>query len=275
MSGGFVKLYGSILDSSVWACDHATRIVWITLLAMAGPDGRVEASVGGLARRAQVTRDEVERALGVLLSPDPDDRSGIADGRRIEAFQGGWLLLNYERYREQRTESQIRTAERVRRWREKNGVTCNDVTPGKTVKRAVRAEAEAEEKGEAEGERAPARKRGSRRSRKAPPDFVGDASDAETEAEARGLGIDVDVELVAFKDHDFDKPKADWHGTWRNWLRREIKFRQRGGTRGRQRPVQATTPELMQLGRRAPVQPSHGADPYGNADIIRAAGGAK
>ena len=35
MSSGYVKIYGSILGSSVWAEAPSTRIVWITMLALA------------------------------------------------------------------------------------------------------------------------------------------------------------------------------------------------------------------------------------------------
>ena len=52
----FVKVHSSILDSSVWLEDDRTRIVWFTLMAMADRDGRVEASVPGLANRARVPR---------------------------------------------------------------------------------------------------------------------------------------------------------------------------------------------------------------------------
>lgn len=135
MSGGFVKLYGSILRSSVWLESKETRLVWVTMLAMADSDGVVEASVGGLAHAARVERDECEAALQVLLSPDPDDRSGVADGRRIEAVRGGWRLINHRAYRELRSPG----AERVAKHRATKALQCNDVTAD------PEAEAEAEQ----------------------------------------------------------------------------------------------------------------------------------
>jgi hypothetical protein len=132
VSGGFVKIYGKILDSSVWSESHATRIVWITMLAMADANGFVEASVGGLARRAQVLRDECEAALKVLQSPDPDDKSGVEEGRRIKPCPRGWLITNHGHYRDLRTNKQVKTAERVRRFRER--VTRNAVTLGNALK---------------------------------------------------------------------------------------------------------------------------------------------
>lgn len=125
--GGYAKIYESILDSSVWSESATTRLVWITMLAMADQDGHVEASVGGLARRANVSRDECEAALAVLSSPDPDDKSGVDDGRRIRKVERGWTITNHRQYREMRTRKQIEGAQRVRKHRAK-GVTCNDVT---------------------------------------------------------------------------------------------------------------------------------------------------
>lgn len=121
MPGGFVKLYGTILDSSVWAEDSDTRIVWVTLLTMADKNGRVDASHGGLARRANVSRDATERAIAILEAPDPDDRSGIEEGRRIRAVQGGWEIINYARYREIQTERQAAEAAKKRKQRARRG----------------------------------------------------------------------------------------------------------------------------------------------------------
>jgi len=117
-SVSFVKIHGEILDSSIWGESHATRIVWITMLAMADADGIVEASTGGLARRAVVSREECEAALAVLLAPDPDSRDGTT-GERLEKVPGGWLILNHAEYRDRRTHAQIQTAARVARHREK------------------------------------------------------------------------------------------------------------------------------------------------------------
>ena len=111
MSGPFVKLYGSILDSSVWSEDPYTRLVWITMLAMADADGFVEAAVPGLARRANVPLEACEAALLRLQAPDPYSKSPEHEGRRIERAERGWNILNYTAYRELRTERQVRNAE--------------------------------------------------------------------------------------------------------------------------------------------------------------------
>lgn len=115
----YVKLFSSILDSSVWSEDAPTRIMWITMLAMADPEGVVLASLDGLAHRARLEPVDAERALTRLEGPDPNTRDGT-DGRRVERIVGGWQIFNYQHYREIRTVTQLRAAARQRRHRAKS-----------------------------------------------------------------------------------------------------------------------------------------------------------
>ena len=96
----YVKLFSSILDSTIWAEGPETRIVWITMLAMADKDGDVRCSPSGLARRANVTPEAAHAAVEQLLAPDADSATHDYEGRRIEAQGGGWHILNYVKYRE-------------------------------------------------------------------------------------------------------------------------------------------------------------------------------
>lgn len=139
----FVKLHGTILDSSIWLDDHPTRLLWITMLVMADERGVVQASVGGLAARARITREECEAALAKFLGPDPDSRDQTS-GERIERVPGGWLILNHANYRDKQTRQQALTAARVARHREKHRrATGNDVAPDNATSPSE-AEAEAE-----------------------------------------------------------------------------------------------------------------------------------
>lgn len=96
---GFTKLFSSIVASSIWCEDDKTRIVWITMLALADRNGIVEAALPGLANAARVSVEECRMAVKKFQQPDPDSRSTALDGRRVEKIEGGWKLLNYERYR--------------------------------------------------------------------------------------------------------------------------------------------------------------------------------
>ncbi len=124
----FVKIHQTILDSSVWLEPHPTRILWITMLAMANEHGIVEASPRGLASRAHVTYEELQEGIECLASPDPDSKSQEHNGCRIEAVPGGWLILNHTEYRDRRTTQQILTAARVRKHKA-NKVKMLPLTP--------------------------------------------------------------------------------------------------------------------------------------------------
>jgi len=156
---GYTKLFNSILASTIWRSDDKTRIVWITLLAMADKDGIAEGSVPGLADLARVSIEDCESALAELMAPDKYSRTTEFEGRRIEPVDGGWLLLNHAKYRAKMSEDDIREKNRQRqaKWRErhKNNAPSNaesqDVTPSNTKSRQSRhTEAEAYTKAEAE-----------------------------------------------------------------------------------------------------------------------------
>lgn len=127
----FTKLFSSITDSSVWQESNETRLVWITMLAMADPVGRIHAAIPGLAHRARVSVKETELAIEVFLSPDPYSRTEDNEGRRIEKIQGGWRLLNYQVYRELR-DDEVRKAqnrEAKERQRQKEKELAESMTP--------------------------------------------------------------------------------------------------------------------------------------------------
>lgn len=146
MSYAFTKLFASITESTVWCEPMPTRIVWITMLAKADRNGRVFASVPGLANLARVTVEEAEVAVARFQEPDRYSRTPDHDGRRIEPIDGGWRLLNYEKYRAIRDEEARREYQRdwdrTRRTRPTNPTESDksdQIRPGPT-----QAEAEAE-----------------------------------------------------------------------------------------------------------------------------------
>jgi hypothetical protein len=96
---GYTKLFNSILASSIWLSGKETKLLWITMLAMAGEDGIAHAAVPGLAHMSGLTVHEVETSLKELASPDPHSRTKDHEGRRVEEVDGGWLLLNHAKYR--------------------------------------------------------------------------------------------------------------------------------------------------------------------------------
>lgn len=112
MSMTFTKLFSSITASTIWAEPDHTRLVWITMLAMADQHGRVWASIPGLANMARVSIEKCEESLEALQSPDKYSRTKEFEGRRIEEIDGGWRLLNHGKYRAIRDEESIRESKR-------------------------------------------------------------------------------------------------------------------------------------------------------------------
>ncbi len=96
---GYTKLFGSIIASTIWRADDKTRIVWITMLAMANKNGVVEGSIPGLADLSRVSVTDCQTALRNLMSEDEFSRTKEHDGRRIEEVDGGWVILNHGKYR--------------------------------------------------------------------------------------------------------------------------------------------------------------------------------
>ncbi len=126
----FVKLKTSILDSTIWNYDAETRVVWITMLAMADHKGRVHAAIPGIAHRARVSINAVERALERFQSPDPYSRTADHEGCRVRRDGRDWLILNYGAHRD--VDPNEKERERKRRWwrenRGKNEKTKSDST---------------------------------------------------------------------------------------------------------------------------------------------------
>jgi hypothetical protein len=139
MSVTFTKLFSSITESTVWYEPDSTRLVWITMLAMSDRQGRVWASVPGLAGRARVSLESAREALKCFLSPDPDSRTKEYEGRRIEEIDGGWRLLNHAKYRELRDEEARKQYQRewVKERRQKASTVDRSLPP------STNAEAEA------------------------------------------------------------------------------------------------------------------------------------
>ncbi len=130
---GYVKMFSAMLSSSLWDESMPTRIVWVTMLLMADQDGRVEALAAGIAHQARCTREQCDAALLVLSSPDPESKTQDMDGRRIVRVDGGWQVVNYESYRDQRSPDEQREKARLRmqRMRERQAARkVRSVTPG-------------------------------------------------------------------------------------------------------------------------------------------------
>lgn len=124
----YTKLFNSIITSTIWSEDDKTRIVWITMLAIADKNGEVQGSIPGLARIAGVPVEDTRAAINKFLAPDPDSRTKDDEGRRIEEIDGGWHLLNHRKYREMASKEEAKEAEAKRKARYRAKVARNEMS---------------------------------------------------------------------------------------------------------------------------------------------------
>ena len=124
----FAKVFGQIYDSSI-SEDYLLRLVFEDFLTLADVNGVVDMTPESISRRTNVPLDIVKKYITVLESPDPVSRRKNDGGRRIvrldEHRDWGWLIVNYEFYRNLASEDQRRekTRQRVMKYREKQ--PCN------------------------------------------------------------------------------------------------------------------------------------------------------
>jgi hypothetical protein len=137
----FVKLDVKILKSSLWV-EQNHRDVFITALCLAEPReltepmeqyevdsltktgfvvppgwyGFIEAAGSGIVRTSLVKDNQAGmEALRALGSPDPESRSPEFDGRRLVRVSGGFIVLNFFKYRDR----DYTASERQRRLRQR------------------------------------------------------------------------------------------------------------------------------------------------------------
>lgn len=148
-----------MLDSTIWTDSDATRI-FITALLMARPKqlleeahqievrtlnrtgfvvppgwyGFIEAAGPGIVRRAGMEEEAGLAALERLGCPEMESRSSTFDGRRLVRIDGGYLALNFQKYRDKDHTAAIR----ARRHRKKQAARRSQKT--------VQAQAESRER---------------------------------------------------------------------------------------------------------------------------------
>jgi hypothetical protein len=126
---GYTKLFNEIIMSTVWREPNHVRLLWITMLALKDRWHVVNASLPGLADSARITLEECQEALKVLSSPDPFSRTKDDEGRRIRECDGGWIILNGEKYRNKMSLDERREYNRIkqREYRERKAKNSKDV----------------------------------------------------------------------------------------------------------------------------------------------------
>lgn len=149
MNRHYVKLFSSIVNSTIWDEEPAISKLWITMLALADQHGEVLITIPGLARLARISLETCEAGLAKFQLPDKYSWTKDEEGRRIGEVEGGWRLLNYAKYRQMISESDRRekAAVRQQRYRDKSRNVPRDdsnapVTPSDAPSPQVEVEVE-------------------------------------------------------------------------------------------------------------------------------------
>ena len=112
MNAGYTKLFGDIVTSTIWQEPAGCRVLWITILALKDRDHICRATVPSLAQLSGISIDDCEKWLEKFQKPDKYSRSQEHAGRRIEAVDGGWFVLNAGKYQERMSKEERREQNR-------------------------------------------------------------------------------------------------------------------------------------------------------------------
>ena len=133
----YAKIFRQIFDSSI-AEKPELRFTFMDLLVLADSDGVVDMTREAIARITNRPLEIIRSTIIELEGPDPMSRTPDSNGARIKRLDDhrdwGWVILNFDKFRQCATDEQrrVNTRERVRKHREssRNG-TCNaPVTQG-------------------------------------------------------------------------------------------------------------------------------------------------
>jgi len=148
MTKGYTKLFSDIVTSTIWQEPNDCRVLWITMLALKDEANICRATVPALAKMCNITNEQCEEYLTKFQEPDRYSRSVEFEGRRIEEVEGGYFILNGQKYRDmlrgQERRDYIR--EKVAAHRERCKQSVNKSKHGNQCKPISEAKAEAEAK---------------------------------------------------------------------------------------------------------------------------------
>jgi len=104
----YAKIFTQIFDSSL-AEDPAMRHMFMDLLVLADPTGRVDMTFAAIARRTNVPVKVVRVNIGKLCEPDASSRTTKEAGKRLILLSDdrdwGWQIVNFANYHAMKDEN--------------------------------------------------------------------------------------------------------------------------------------------------------------------------
>ena len=247
----FVKLDCGILDSTIWF-DREARELFLTALLMAEPKehtmpvpqievdtlketgwsapagwyGFVPAAGAGIVRRAGLADlGAGMEALRRLGSKEAESRSPDFDGRRLVRVDHGFLVLNFQKYRDR----DYSAKERMKRYRDRERKRKGE-RDTVTLRHVTQAE------GEAEGRRK--RKEKSRAPRDARVAFVPPTlNEVRAQVGAEQLNVNAEAFIAFYESRGWKigaAPMRSWSAALRTWHLRAV---ERGDPPAKPRPA--------------------------------------
>ena len=122
----WIPIWTSTVDSTLWEEPLHVRVMFFTLMMIRDPDHVVRDPFRRIVKYAHLSdklEESVELARDALrILSEPDSKSIDSqeyEGRRIKAVEGGWLMLNGEKYEERRRllSARIRKTQKQREYR--------------------------------------------------------------------------------------------------------------------------------------------------------------
>lgn len=124
MSSDFVKIYPGFFEGSLRDTPPFARLLFLAMIAKADLDGVALGTPGFWAAYVGTTVENINEALQILSSPDPESTTPDCDGRRIEKWGDGanrWRIINYPKYRAKHKDEDRRDYKRE--WDRQNAET--------------------------------------------------------------------------------------------------------------------------------------------------------
>jgi hypothetical protein len=134
---GWSPLWESIVESSIWLEPDYVLRVWVYFLARKDRDGFVPyRSPAVMSNTMRISEDKLLDALKRLESPDKSSTTQTCEGRRVVVVDGGWRVVNHDKYRDKIREEYRREYQRKKQaeYRAKmKALTKSNPLPGETA----------------------------------------------------------------------------------------------------------------------------------------------
>jgi hypothetical protein len=255
----YVRVFSSILDSSIWQEELHVRCLWLVLLIMADEsrDGTVNVPIARLAQKAALTEEQTRNALEILMAPDEDSDSPDEEGRRIvplipERPTRGWRLVNWKKYKDISNAEQRReqVKENMRRYRAKDSrVIAGDQALSTGDHPVIPSDSTSPSSSPEENQNlfppaSPPERKKTRAREKSAKELIEEHEISDEERSlAKSVGVDVESCHDDWRDHfrgngylTSGKPVKDACATFRRWLRTAGKLPPRANYADRGQP---------------------------------------